>query len=46
MEMGLLRQTDIVRGGGMNIEIVLELVILFVLKAVDNLLSTGKAILI
>ena len=30
----------------MNIEIVIDLAILFVLKAVDNLLSTGKAILI
>lgn len=30
----------------MNMEIVLDLAILFVLKAVDNLLSTGKAILI
>ncbi len=34
------------KGCGMNIEIVIDLAILFVLKAVDNLLSTGKAILI
>lgn len=46
MEVGLLWQTDLVRGCLINIEIVLELALLFVLKAIDNLLSTSKAILI
>lgn len=30
----------------MTIEIILELAVLFLLKAIDNLLSTGKQILI
>lgn len=46
MEMGLLWQTDNIKGCDMGIKFVIELAVLFALKAVDNLLSTGKAILI